>query len=177
LFAAGPVKASGQTPPPQELQMGFKTALVLTPEFCATVTKKGTWGVNEEKFPIGKAVCDQLEPALRTVFYRLSRVSEESSAGDSDLVLVPRLVDVGATQKAFAFSKRELVIMIEWTAKDKAGKTVWIDTIQGSAKHNIGNAFTYKNDLKLIVADASKNVADESAKKMSLSPEIHKVAQ
>jgi hypothetical protein len=155
--------------------MMFKTSLVLTKEFCETTSKKGTWGINQEKFPIGKTVCEQLEPSLKKVFPNLVRVESEQAAEGADLVLVPQISDVGATQKAFAFSKRELVVMVAWTARDKAGKTVWVETVQGEAKHNIGNAFTHGHDVKLIVHDAVEDMADQSAKKMSDSPEIRKI--
>ena len=73
-------------------------------------------------------------PALKGVFSGLTRVQEASSSGEAQLVLTPRFVDIGATQKAFAFSDRELVVLVEWTVKDKSGKSVWIETVQGSAK-------------------------------------------
>jgi len=164
--------AFGQTPPPADTKLSLKAAIVLTPEFCATKSKEGTWGINQENFEIGKVVCADLEPALNGAFAGVTRVEAASSATDAQIILTPKFVDVAATQAKFAFSNRELVLVLEWTAKDASGKTVWIDTVQGSAKHHIGNTFTYKKNLKLIVDDSSKDLAAQSAAKMSASQQL-----
>lgn len=171
------VTARGQdTAQPAGQKLSFNAALVLSPEFCATKTKKGTWGVNQETFPIGKAACTELEPALKNAFSNLTSVQEAPSSGSPQVVLVPRFVDIGATQKLGAFSNRELVVLVEWTVKDPAGKTLWVETVQGSAKHHMGNAFTHNKNLKLIVNDSVKDMAEQSASKMAASPELRKVA-
>jgi hypothetical protein len=165
--------AQDQTPAPQKLSL--TAALVLTPEFCATVNKKGGWAT-EEKFPVGKAACNELEPALKGIFTSLTRVEDSSKSGDAQLVLEPKFADVGATQKAFAFSKRELVVVVEWTVRDQSGKAIWIDTVQGSAKRHIGNAFTHGSNLKHIVQDSVEDMAQQSAAKMSNAPEVLKMS-
>ena len=154
----------------------LNAAPVLTPEFCATKTKKGTWGINQETFPVGKAACAELEPALKGVFPGLTQVEAASSAGNAQVVLMPKFVDIGATQTLGAFSNRELVVLVEWTVKDKLGKTVWVETVQGSSKHHMGNVFTHNKNLKRIVADSVKDMAEQSASKMSSSPELTKLA-
>src|SRR5271169_353274 len=78
-----------QTTAPPETKLPLNAALVLTPEFCATKTKKGTWGINQETFPVGKAACADLEPALKGVFLSLARVEEPPTSGDAQVVLVP----------------------------------------------------------------------------------------
>jgi hypothetical protein len=171
------VTAHAQTTYSANPKPSLSAALVLSPEFCATKTKKGAWGINQETFEIGKAACTELEPALKGVFSGLTRVQDASSSGEAQLVLTPRFVDIGATQKAFAFSDRELVVLVEWTVKDKSGKSLWVETVQGSAKRHIGNAFTHGKNLKKIVEDSVKDVADQTATKMSASPELHKVAE
>jgi hypothetical protein len=168
--------AQAQTLSVPTRKLALNAALVLTPEFCATKTKKGTWGVNQESFEIGKIACTELEPALRAVFTDVRRVDSPPSAGDQQVILTPKFGDITATQPKLAFSNRELVIQVEWTVKDKAGKTVWGETVEGTAKHHIGNAFTYKKNLKLIVDDCVKDMAEQSANKMSVSPELTKVA-
>ncbi len=65
--------------------------------------------------------------------------------------------------------------MIEWTVKDSTGKTVWLETVQGSAKHHQGNLFTFRKNQGLIVTDSMKAAAAESANKMSASSELHKL--
>jgi hypothetical protein len=175
LLAASGAAALGQSAP-QSPKIAFKTELVLTPAFCATKTKKGSFVSGKETFEIGKAACAELVPALQGTFSNLTRVSAESSSG-ADVVLIPKLVDTSATKTLGAFSNREMVVLIEWTAKDASGKTFWVETVQGSAKHHMGNAFTYKKNLKLIVNDSVKDLAEQSAQKMAASAEFQKVSR
>ncbi len=153
--------------PPAPQKLSLTAALVLTPEFCATVNKKG-----HEKFQVGKSACAELEPALKGIFTRLTQVDDPAKAGDAQVVLQPKFADVGATQRAFAFSNRELVVLVEWTARDQSGKAIWIETVQGSASRHIGNAFTYKRNLKHIVEDSVHDMAEQSGAKMSSSPQL-----
>lgn len=170
-----PVIAQAQSVPASKLNL--RAALVLTPEFCATQIKKGTWMSNQERFDVGKAVCSELEPALKQVLTDVTSVDAASAAGDAQIILTPRFVDVTATQAKIAFSNRELVLLVEWTAKDRSGKTLWLETVQGSARHHIGNTFTYKKNLRLIVTDSSKDLAAQSAGKISASTQLRDLAQ
>jgi hypothetical protein len=177
LFAVGcmllPTRSvlaeSQATPAPQKLSL--TAALVLTPEFCATVNKK-----KSEKFPVGKTACAELEPVLKGIFTSLIRVDDSSKAGDAQLVLEPKFADVAATQAAIAFSNRELVVQVEWTVRDQSGKAIWIETVQGSSKRHIGNAFTYGSNLKHIVQDSVQDMAEQSAAKMSAAPQLLKLS-
>jgi hypothetical protein len=162
--------------PKKDQKLSLQAAVVLTPEFCATKTKKGTWGVNQETFAIGKVVCEDLEPALKGVFSEVTRVEDPGAAANAQIVLTPKFLDIVATQAKIAFSNRELVLTVEWTAKDKAGKTVWVETVQGSARHHMGNSFTYKKNLNLVITDASKNLAEQSASKIASSQQLHDLA-
>ena len=66
---------------------------------------------------------------------------------------------------------------MEWTAKDASGKTVWIDTVQGSATHHMGNVFTYTKNRNRIVTDSVKDAVAKAAQKMAASPDLRRVAQ
>ena len=66
-------------------------------------------------------------------------------------------------------------VLLEWTAKGSAGKTIWLQTVQGSSKHHMGNMFTHGHDVKLIVRDSVKDVAEQSAAKMEASAELRKL--
>ena len=79
--------AQGQTISVPNARPRVSAVLVLSPEFCSTKTKKGTWGVNQETFEIGKATCAELEPALKTVFPALKRAEAAPAAGEAKLVL------------------------------------------------------------------------------------------
>ena len=112
---------------------------------------------------IGKDACAEVEPALKPIFASLTSMSEAPKTGDAQLILIPTFADSGATAGRTAFSTRELVVYLQWTAKDKSGKTVWVETVQGSAKHRVGSLFTYNKNLKLIVGDTIRDVAAQSA--------------
>ncbi len=177
IFSAVSVTLRAQTKPPADAPLTLKAALVLTPEFCATKTKTGSFASGKETFEIGKAACAELEPALKGVFSSLTRIAAPPSPEETQVVLLPKFGDVDATKTLGAFSDREMVILLEWTVKDRSGKTVWIETVQGSAKHHMGNAFTHGKNVKLIVEDSVKDAAEQSASKMSSSPELRKLAQ
>ena len=167
--------ANAQTAPPSDSKLSLKAALVLTPEFCATKIAKGSWATIKETFEVGKIACAELEPALREAFSSVTPATAIPSPGDAQVVLLPRFVDVAATTTVSAFSNREMDVFLEWTVKDTSGQTVWIETVQGSAKHHMGNLFTHSKNLKLIVKDSVKNAAEQSANKMSASPQLRKL--
>jgi hypothetical protein len=175
VLSASFATAHGQTTSPADTKLSLRAALVLTPEFCETSLKpKGSWATKEGgTFKVGKAACEEFEPALKGVFPNLIRVSATPSPEDVQVVLLPRFIDADATQK----QHREMVVWLEWTAKDKSGKTVWIETVQGSAKHGAGNLFTHGKDMRLIVTDSVKDLARQSASKMAASPELRKLTQ
>ena len=176
VVCCGPSPLESQDAKTPAQPVSLNAALVLTPEFCATKSKKGTWMINQETFPVGKVACQELEPIIKTAFTSLKRVEDSSAAGSSQLVLTPRFVDIGATQKALAFSNRELTVVIEWTARDPSGKTIWIETIEGSAKRHMGNAFTHGSNVKRIVEGSVKDAAEQAVAKLEASPEISKLA-
>jgi hypothetical protein len=176
LLSVGFVTARAQTASPPDTKLALRAALVVTPEFCATKITKVSWATIKETFEVGKIACVELEPALERVFSSLTHVTATPSSGDVQVVLMPRFVDVAATTTMSAFSNREMDVFLEWTVKDMSGKTVWIDTVQRSAKHHMGNLFTHKKNLKLIVEDSVKDAAEQSASKMSSSPELRKLS-
>lgn len=157
--------------------MALRAALLVTPEFCDTKFKKGSWATIKETFEVGKIACAELEPALAQVFSSVTPVTAIPSSGDTQVVLIPRFVDVGATTTMSAFSNREMDVFLEWTVKDMSGKTVWIETVQGSSRHHMGNVFTHSKNVKLIVRDSIKDAAEQSASKMADSVELRKLTQ
>ena len=108
LAALGRTRA--QTATASDTPLHLRAALVLTPEFCATRSKKGSWVAGKETFEIGKAACAELEPTLNRTFSSLARVADATSAGDAEIVLLPRFVDASATRPVDAFSDRELIV-------------------------------------------------------------------
>lgn len=162
--------AFAQSTPAAAHRLSLTASLVLTPEFCATVSKQGS-----EKFQIGKASCKVLAPTLQNAFSSITQVDDGSKTGDAQVVLEPRFADTSTTHKNFAFSSRELVVGVEWTVRDPSGKIIWIGTVQGTAKRHVGNAFTYAHNAKKILELSAQNMADESAATMSSAPELLKL--
>jgi hypothetical protein len=164
--------ARSQTAPPAGQKLDLSAAVVMNPELCATKIKK-----NSETFEVGRAACDLLKSALEQGFSSVTSVAADKDAQDAQAILIPRFVDVSATKTMSAFSTRELIVLLEWTVKDKSGRTVWIETVQGSGKNHIGNAFTYKKDMKEIIQYAVQDLAHKSVVAMDASPELRKLEQ
>jgi len=163
--------ALAQSTPAAGQKLSLTASLVLTPEFCATVSKQGS-----EKFQIGKASCKVLGPTLQDAFSSVTQVDDGSKTGDAQVVLEPRFANTSTTHKNFAFSSRELVVGVEWTVRDPSGKIIWLGTVQGTAKRHVGNAFTYAHNAKKILELSAQNMADESAATMSSAPELQKLS-
>jgi len=156
---------------PAGQKVALNAAVVLDPEFCATKIKK-----NHETFEVGKAACEIFKPALEQGFASVTSVAAVADAPEAQVILSPKFVDLSATKTMGAFSTRELTVMLEWTLKDKAGRTVWIETVQGSGKNHMGNGFTYKTDLKEIIKYAVDDLAKKSVAEMDASVELRKLA-
>ena len=160
-----------QSAPVVPHKLALTAALVLSPEFCATVSKQGS-----EKFQIGEASCKVLTPTLRNAFPNIVQVDDEKKVGDAQVVLEPRFADTTTTHKLFAFSSRELIVGVEWTARDSSGKILWIGTVQGSAKRHMGNGFTYSHNAKKILEESVQDMADQSATTISFAPGLLKLS-
>jgi hypothetical protein len=89
-------------------------------------------------------------------------------------VLEPKFADVSGARTSF--NGRDLTVLVDWTVRDQSGKAVWIETVQGSAKSHMGNAFTRNSNLKHLVENSVENMADQSAAKMSAAPELLKLS-
>jgi hypothetical protein len=180
--------AHSQTAPlaetkPADPMLALKAALVLTPGFCASKTNQGSfWTNGKTKLSIGKDACAEFEPLIRGAFSSLTRIADASAAGDAQVVLVPRLVDAN---KKESWGGDEVVVFLEWTLKDRSGKTIWLETVQGHAKDIIGKKnqdgeLVYGDFMMVMsqtVKDAVRDLARQSASKMAASPELRKLAQ
>lgn len=150
------VMAEDQTPAvPHKLSL--TAALVLTPEFCATGYKG--WHV-------GKDACIELEPVLKGIFTNLTRVDDSSKAGGAQVVLEPKFADINITSGPTSFSNREMVVLVEWTVRVQSGKAVWIETVEGSARRKV------RTNVKYLLKDTAHDMAEQSAAKMSSSPQL-----
>ena len=155
----------------QVSELPIRATLVQSPEFCATKMPKGG------RVDVGRLACVDFEPALRQVFPRLTVAAEVPKESDAELILIPTFVDLAATTGVTASSDRKLDIYLQWTAKDSSGRTLWIETVQGSANHRAGTLFTYSKNFKLMVKEAIEDLASNSAAEMSASPELRKLPE
>ncbi|HUA97106.1 MAG TPA: hypothetical protein VMA34_02115 [Terracidiphilus sp.] len=173
LLTASVPTVRAQAAPAAAGRLPFDAVLVLSPEFCATTFKQGSmWTTGGETFNVGKMACAELEPALKPAYADLTVAAAPPASVNAHFVLIPSFASAHATTSAFAFSNREMDVFLEWTVKDPAGKTVWLQTVQGSSKHHMGNMFTHSHDVKLIVKDSVKDVAAQSAARMEAAPEL-----
>ena len=168
---------AAQSPPPK---LKLNAELVLTADFCNAELKRGNgWTTVKEKFPIGEKLCPLLEAELPSVFASMKKSDHvpAPNTADADVILVPKVGDIGATMKNMAHSKRELVIVLEWTALNRAGNAVWVQTIQASGRENMGNVFSHGKDMKKINDDAVNDALAKSEEAMRSSRELQKLAQ
>lgn len=155
----------------------LRAVLVLTPEFCAAKFKQGSvFTTGRETLKVGKEACLELVPALKPAFANLTVAAAPPASGDAQVVLIPKFANAHATTSAWAFSNREMDVFLTWTAKDASGRTVWLDTVRGTSRHHMGNAFTHGHDVNLIVRDSVKDAAVQSAASMEAAPELRKLA-
>jgi hypothetical protein len=165
LVAQEPAPASSATPALEKSPL--TVALILTPEFCSTVNNKG-----HLRFLIGKTACNQLEPALKGVFTSLQRVGDSSQASNARVVLEPKFTDVSVTDRAFTFSKTDLVVVVEWTARDQSGKTLWVETAQGAASRGMGNNLTLRKNMDRLLREAVDQMVSQSVSKISSARQL-----
>jgi len=166
--------AQPQSAPVVSTGLTVNAVLVLTPEFCATKFSQGSFWVAKETFLVGKEACADLEPALKSVFSSLTVSTTPPTSGNAQVILTPRFVSGHATTTLIAFSNREMDVFLEWTIQDSAGKTLWLQTVEGSAKNHMGNMYTHSHDVKLIAANSVRDAAEQSAAKMKVAPELRK---
>lgn len=166
------VTLSQETLPKSPLPL--KAALLLTPEFCTSRIAHGGQDNPKIGIEVGKVACTEFDPTLKEDFAALTTISDPKDAGDAQLILIPRFVDVAATTGLTAFSNNQLTLFLEWTVKSSSGQTIWLGTVQGSATHKAGTLFSYKKNFRLLVNETVKDVAFQSAQEISSAPELRK---
>lgn len=190
LSTASQPAASQTTQPaeakPADTKLALKAALVLTPQFCADKATQGSfWTSGKTKLFIGKVACVQFEPVLSSAFSSLTRIADASAAGDAQVVLVPRLINA-SMKTGFGYTYAEVVVLLEWTVKDRSGKTVWLETVEGHARATTAekdaNGKFIRGEAWVVIPnhavdDAVKDLARQSASKMAASPELQKLAE
>ncbi|MGH9345505.1 MAG: hypothetical protein ACRD19_17295, partial [Terriglobia bacterium] len=57
-----------------------------------------------------------------------------------------------------------------------SGRTVWLQTVEGTSRRHTGNAFTHGHNVKMMIMDSVKDAAEHSAASMEAAPELRKLA-
>lgn len=165
LAAAQPEQQAQPTTAPHS-QLPLKAAIVLTQEFCESNSHTGSyWKLGKTIYFTGRLFCRGIEPALKPTFISLTRVSDASLAGDAQVVLIPRFIDV---KEKMHMASSDLILSYEWTAKDSSGKTVWTEIIEEQA---------HGHKINKLLTQSMNAVFSESANKMSASPGLRKLAE
>jgi hypothetical protein len=152
-------------------KLPLKADLVLSPQFCG-VKKRQSIAI-KDVLNVGKAACPKLQDKLGAIFSDLRRVDTAPAAGTSaaQVVLIPRVVDVNSTEPLVPSSQRRLVITLEWTIQNSAGRPIWLQTVQGSSQHKQG-LFVTKKGMTALVDAAIDDLAEQSVSKMSSAREL-----
>jgi hypothetical protein len=161
IFAFGlttPMPAQPVTP-----KLKLDAELVLTTEFCSAELKSGNgFSTVKDRYQIGEKLC----PLLK---------SEDSvpapNATNSGVILIPKMGDIGATRG----NKRELVVVVEWTALDRAGKTLWVQTIEATVQGKAGSAYTHGKHVKAMTLEAANAVLAKSEDAIGAAPQLLKL--
>ncbi len=180
MLPGAALTALGQSPQLLLQKLPLKTALLLTPEFCARNIKTQIYGFTADA-DVGKDACPQLEAAVRSVFSTVTRVSVAATPGDYQLLLQPDPISAGPASNPAAFTGRfEMSAVLSWTATDASGRIVWLEKAEGIAKgrQGFGPVFsTLPKALKKTLEEAVKNAVSQSAAKMSSAAEFRDFMQ
>jgi hypothetical protein len=153
-------------------KLKLNAELVLSPEFCSSEFKRGNgWTAAKERYPVGAKLCPVLEAELPALFLSMKKSEQvpAPNATNADVILVPKIQDISATMK-------ELVVEVEWTALDRAGKTLWVQAIQASGTGKVRGLGTGKLQRKHNEAAIDEVIA-KSKDAISSSPELLKLVQ
>jgi hypothetical protein len=173
IFAFGlsaPMAAQPVTP-----KLKLDAELVLTPEFCSAELKSGNgFSTVKDRYQIGEKLCPLLEAELPSLFTSLRRSEgvPAPNATSAGVILVPKMGDIGATRG----NKRELVVVVEWTALDRTGKTLWVQTIEATVQGKAGSAYTHGKHLKAMTVEAANAVLAKSEDAIRSAPQLIKLA-
>jgi hypothetical protein len=176
---AFPAQEPAPAKQPVEGKYPLEAILVLTPAQCSEESKKGNWVIGKEKYRMGELLCPAAESAVQQVFEKYTRVESlpEKGSASGKVIITPRFVDLENTRTVTAFGKRKMVLLVEWTATDEAGKVFWVQTVEGNAKEKTGNLFTAGGHRRKMLESIKKDLTDKSVQAMRLSPEFQKLAQ
>jgi len=139
----------------------LRVALVLDKAFT-----EYTLGGNKEiyTYPLGDYLRQSALDVARSTFSDVKQfdsIASASQSTESDAILIPKLVKVEARRVGMAWAKREILVVLEWTMKQRASqKTVWLATVEGTASNKVGTGFSMdrrdREAMQAALEDASR---------------------
>ena len=181
------IVAASQTAPAQNPSnaggiRSLTATLVIRGEFCGTQTKSGSIIIGgKDTYAVGGQLCPKLEAAMRPLFGALRVVDRapESPDATGDVVLSPKFGDIGVSMgtgtQLLIGATREMVIVLEWTASNRQGNEIWIQTVKGSARRGTGSSARKEQNARLLADDAIKNVLERSVTAIQGAIELQKI--
>jgi hypothetical protein len=96
---------------------------------------------------------------------------------ETDAVLRLRFVDVSESGHSYSWNQMEYLIIIEWTALDRDGRTLWMQTVRGVGRGKQGTIFTTDRLHREVMQAAFDDVFNQSLKQVISSPELRSLAK
>jgi hypothetical protein len=152
-------------------------ALVLDEGFTNYTYRRPTIGT--EVFPLGPSLAQYARHVCGTAFQSVTAVSNvQQVSGKEQCVLIPRVVGASFEQALSGLSEPEMVVIVEWTLKDRAAQTVlWLATVEGKSKEVMGTSFTYQKHKRIRYQKLFDDLSRNTAAAFANSPEIKHLVQ
>ena len=151
--------------------------LVIPPVLRSYVYDQDLHTGDHWKYPIGEPVAIDAQKTAEAAFTQV--ITSDGSAPPSspvDGVLRPEIGLVKRSIAVFAFDPVDFTIDLKWTLTTPKGDVVWIDTIRGSAKHELGNGFGFREAAKQHVQATLTDLFNKSLVAFTTTREIAAVA-
>jgi hypothetical protein len=162
---------------PAHERLPLRANLVLTDEFASASMVKKMMG-DKFVFPIGEPLVVNAEAMAREAFQQVTvtRGSAANAGSGVDCVLTPTLSGAEQGMSAWAFDPVDLTIDVEWRLTDAAGKPLWVQTVRGVTRDNLGNAFTHKKEARQRVNKTIQDLYRKSLLAITSAPEARRLA-
>jgi len=147
--------------------------LCLTDELKAAKWEKHIMG-DTYIIPIGNQLAKNASELSDILFRDVVVTSTPVPVGTrhADAVLTPRVIAIERSYGATAFGESILTIVFEWKLEDSQSNPIWVDSIKGEGRLNVGNYFTHKGNAEEQVEMLLKDLFGKSFQAMKASPEI-----
>lgn len=92
-------------------------------------------------------------------------------------VFAPKVARANQLMPSFAWQKRQVLLVVEWTAKTPdSGNVLWVSSIEGAADEAIGNVFTGGGHEKKLFQDLFDDLTRKTVVAFSEAPELRRLA-